>query len=148
MYSQSPHTMIYGKVILFCIQPYSVLIRQNTVQRKPVFTVVLCSVFNIRFLMLLKAINALEKTYGLALDREPWLIQKSNKVIGTCNLSLKIKETIYSFDWVAFIRFSRFNSITIFSNINILFPFLTFQQIFRFECSIGFNPTNSIKPTI
>ena len=48
------------------------------------------------------------KKHGLALDREPWLIQKNNKIIGTCNLSLKIKETIYSFDWVAFIRFSRF----------------------------------------
>ena len=42
--------MIYGKVIkkvyrkiLFCIQPYSVQMRENTVQKRPVFTVVLCS---------------------------------------------------------------------------------------------------------
>ena len=59
--------------------------------------------------MLLKAIYFLDKKYGLALDGDPWVIQKSNKVIGTCILSLKIKETIYSYDWVALIRFSFFN---------------------------------------
>ena len=74
--------------------------------------------------------------------------QKSNKVIGTCILSLKNKETIYSYDRVALIRFSLFTSITIFSNKNIFYPFLTFLYIFRFECSIGLNPTNPIKPII
>ena len=41
-YSWSPYTMIYWKVIqkiyrkiLFCIQPYSVRIRENTVQKNP-----------------------------------------------------------------------------------------------------------------
>ena len=43
--------------------------------------------------------------------------------MGMCILSLKVKETIYSFDWVALIRFSLFTSITIFSNINIFFTF-------------------------
>ena len=50
------------------------------------------SLFNIQFLMLLKGIF-FDKKYGLALDGEPWVIQKSNKVIGTCILSFKIKET-------------------------------------------------------
>ena len=77
--------------------------------------------------MLLKAIYFLKKKYGLVVDGEPWVIQKSNKVIGTCILSLKIKETIYSYDWVALIRFFLFISITIFSEKNILFPFLTFS---------------------
>ena len=37
------------------------------------------SLFNIQFLMLLKAIYFLDKKYGLALDGEPWVIQKNNK---------------------------------------------------------------------
>ena len=53
------------------------------------------SLFNVQSLMLLKAIYFLDKKYGLALDGEPWVIQKSNKVIATCILSLKIKEAIY-----------------------------------------------------
>ena len=61
--------------------------------------------------MLLKAIHFLDKKYGLDLDGEPWVIQKSNQVIGTCILSLKIKETIYSYDGVALIRFSFFNIV-------------------------------------
>ena len=76
--------------------------------------------------MLQKAIYHVDKKYGLALDGEPWVIQKSNKVIGTWILSLKIKETIYLYDWGALIRFSLFTSIIIFRNINIFFPFLTF----------------------
>ena len=76
--------------------------------------------------MLQKPIYHVDKKYGLALDGEPWVIQKSNKVIGTWILSLKIKETIYLYDWVALIRFSLFTSIIIFRNINIFFPFLTF----------------------
>ena len=76
--------------------------------------------------MLQKAIYHVDKKYGLALDGEPWVIQKSNKVIGTWILSLKIKETIYLYDWVALIRFSLFTSIIIFRSINIFFPFLTF----------------------
>ena len=71
--------------------------------------------------MLLKLMYFLDKNYGLALDGKPWVIQK----IGTCILSLKIKEAIYSYDWVALISFSLFNSITIFSNINIFFPFFS-----------------------
>ena len=54
---------------------------------------------------------------SLSLDGQPWVIQKSNKVKGTCILSLKIKEMIYSYDWAALIRFFLFISITIFSNI-------------------------------
>ena len=90
----------------------------------------------------------MDRKYGFALDGEPWVIQKSNKVIGKCISSLKIMGTIYSYDWVALTRFSLFTSITIFSNISILFfLFLTFQEIFTFECSIDLNPTNPIKPT-
>ena len=48
--------------------------------------------------MLLKVIYFLDKRYGLALDGEPWVIEESNKVIGTCILYLKIKGTIYSYD--------------------------------------------------
>ena len=76
--------------------------------------------------MLLKAIHCLDKKYGLALDGEPWVIPKSNEVIGTCILYFKIKETIYSYDWVALIMFSLFPSITNFSSMNIFFPFLIF----------------------
>ena len=47
----------------------------------------------------------MDEKYGFALDREPWVIQKSNKVIGKWILSLKIMETIYSYDWVALISF-------------------------------------------
>ena len=39
--------------------------------------------------MLLKAIYFLDKKYGLTLDGKPWVIQKTNKVIGTYILSLK-----------------------------------------------------------
>ena len=39
--------------------------------------------------------------------------------LGTCILSLKIKESIYSYDGVPLISYSRFTSITIFNNINI-----------------------------
>ena len=73
--------------------------------------------------MLQKVIYFLDKKYGHALDGEPWVIEKSNKLIGACILSLKIKETIYSYDWVSLISISLFTSITIFSNINIFFPF-------------------------
>ena len=48
--------------------------------------------------MLQKAIYFFDKKYGLALDGEPWVIQENNKVIGTCILSLKIKETVFSYD--------------------------------------------------
>ena len=73
--------------------------------------------------MLLKAIYFLDKKYGLTLDGEPWVIQKSNEVIGTYILPLKIKERIYSYDWVPLVSFSPFSSITIFRNINLYFPF-------------------------
>ena len=39
--------------------------------------------------------------------------------LGTCILSLKTEESIYSYDWVPLISFSLFTSITVFSNINI-----------------------------
>ena len=39
--------------------------------------------------------------------------------LGTCILSLKIEESIYSYDWVPLISYSLFTSITVFSNINI-----------------------------
>ena len=55
---------------------------------------------------------------------DPWVIQKSNKAVETCVLSLKIMKKIYSYDWVPLIRFSLFTSITSFSNISISFSFL------------------------
>ena len=74
--------------------------------------------------MALNAIYFLDQKYGLALDG----VQKRNKAVGTWILSLKIKERIYSYDWVPLISFSLFTSITIFSNINIIFfLFLTYQ---------------------
>ena len=74
--------------------------------------------------MALNAIYFLDQKYGLALDGE----QNRNKAVGTWILSLKIKERIYSYDWVPLISFSLFTSITIFSNINIIFfLFLTYQ---------------------
>ena len=51
----------------------------------------------IQSLMVLKAIYFLDQKYGLALDGEPWVIQKSNKVVGTRIFSLKIKQRIYSY---------------------------------------------------
>ena len=39
----------------------------------------------------------MDQKYGLALDGEPWVIQKSNKVVGTRIFSLKIKQRIYSY---------------------------------------------------
>ena len=59
--------------------------------------------------------------YGLALNGEPWMIQKSNKAVERCILSLKIMELIYSYYWLPLIRFSFFTSITIFNNISIIF---------------------------
>ena len=52
--------------------------------------------------MVAKAIYFLNQKYGLALDGEPWVIQKSNKAVETCILSLKIMENIRldSFDKV------------------------------------------------
>ena len=50
--------------------------------------------------MVLKAIYFLDRKYGLALDGEPWVSQKNNKAAGISILSLKIVETIYSYDWV------------------------------------------------
>ena len=73
--------------------------------------------------MLLKTIYFLDKKYGLAVDGGSWVIQKSNKVIGTYILSLKTQERIYSYDWVPLVSFSLFSSITIFRNINLYFPF-------------------------
>ena len=54
------------------------------------------SFFYMQFLVVLKAIYFLDQKYGLALIGEPWVIQKSNKAVGTCILSLKIMKTIYS----------------------------------------------------
>ena len=59
--------------------------------------------------MLLKVILFLEKEHGLTRDGEPSVIQKSNQVLGTYILPLKIKEMIYSYGWVTLIRFSLFN---------------------------------------
>ena len=81
------------------------------------------ALFNMQFLMVLKAIYFLDQKYGLALNGEPWVIEKGNKVVGIWILPLKIREKIYSYDWVPLIRFSLFTSITIFSNINLFFPF-------------------------
>ena len=67
------------------------------------------SLFNIQFPMLLKVILFLEKEHGLTRDGEPWVIQKSNQVLGTYILPLKIKEMIYLYGWVTLIRFSLFN---------------------------------------
>ena len=50
--------------------------------------------------MALNAIYFSDQKYRLALDGEPWVIQKSNKVVGNCILFLKIKERISSYDWV------------------------------------------------
>ena len=40
----------------------------------------------------------LDQKYGLVLNGEPWVIQKRNKAVETCILSLKIIETIFSND--------------------------------------------------
>ena len=63
--------------------------------------------------MLQKVIYFLDKKYGHALDGEPWVIEKSNKLIGACILSLKVKETIYSYDWTALISISLLTSVSI-----------------------------------
>ena len=68
--------------------------------------------------MALNAIYFLDQKYRLALDGESWVIQKSNKIEGTCILFLKIKERISSYDWVPLISFYLFISITI--NISFL----------------------------
>ena len=46
--------------------------------------------------MALNAIYFSDQKYRLALDGEPWVIQKSNKVVGNCIWFLKIKERISS----------------------------------------------------
>ena len=53
----------------------------------------------------------------------------SNQVIGTCILSFKIKETIYSYDWVALIRFSFFNILVGIQVWVLHWPYLTLQTL-------------------
>ena len=78
------------------------------------------------FLMLLKAIYFLDKKYGLTLHGQPWVIKKSNKVIGTYILSLKIKEAIYSYDLVSFHKVFSFHQ---YHHLQQHHPFFSFFNI-------------------
>ena len=93
--------------------------------------------------MLLKSVYFLDKKYRLFLNGEPWVIQKSNKVIGSCIVPLTIKEAIYSYEWVALIRFPLFTSMTMFSKINIFFPFFNILvdiQVWVLQCPLPYKP--------
>ena len=52
----------------------------------------------IQSLMVLKAIYFLDQKYGLALNGESWVIQKTNKAVGAYILYLKMMRMIYQHD--------------------------------------------------